>query len=165
MFVFYTDLQAQSHLVSYPMLPDGTADVSGVWPVIDVPSTGFGHKGGGMSFDGPILYVALGDGGGTNGRDAQNYESLLGSIIRIVPRTTEPSYDYPDDNPYLDDPSKRPELWAKGLREPWGFWRDPITGIIWIGRRRQPHDGGDRPDDCPTRRASTSGGTSSRARR
>ena len=132
LFVFYTDLQAQSHLVSYPMLPDGTADVSGMWPVIDVPSTGFGHKGGGMSFDGPILYVALGDGGGTNGRDAQNYESLLGSIIRIVPRTTEPSYDYPDDNPYLNDPSKRPELWAKGLREPWGFWRDPITGIIWM---------------------------------
>ena len=131
LFVFYTDLQAQSHLVSYPILSDGTADVSGMWPVIDVPSTGFGHKGGGMSFDGPILYLALGDGGGTNGRDAQNYESLLGSIIRIVPRTTEPSYDYPDDNPYLSDPAKRPELWAKGFREPWGFWRDPITGIIW----------------------------------
>ncbi len=132
LFVFYTDLQAQAHLVSYPILPDGTADVSAMWPVIDVPSTGFGHKGGGMSFDGPILYLALGDGGGTNGRDAQNYESLLGSIIRIVPRTTEPSYDYPDDNPYLGDPSKRPELWAKGLREPWGFWRDPMTGIIWM---------------------------------
>jgi glucose/arabinose dehydrogenase len=131
LFVFYTDVQAQAHLVSYPILPDGTADVSGMWPVIDVPSTGFGHKGGGMSFDGPILYVGLGDGGGTNGRDAQNYESLLGSIIRIVPRTTEPSYDYPDDNPYLNDPTKRPELWAKGLREPWGFWRDPVTGIIW----------------------------------
>ena len=131
LFVFYTDLQAQSHLVSYPMLPDGTADVSGMWPVIDVPSTGFGHKGGGLSFDGPILYVAVGDGGGTNGRDAQNYQSLLGSIIRIVPRTTEPSYDYPNDNPYIGDPSKRPELWAKGFRNPWGFWRDEITGIIW----------------------------------
>ena len=132
LFVFYTDLQAQSHLVSYPMLDDGTADVNGMWPVIDVPSTGAGHKGGGLSFDGPILYVALGDGGGTNGRDAQSYESVLGSVIRIVPRTTEPSYDYPNDNPYVDDPTKRPELWAKGLREPWGFWRDPVTGIIWM---------------------------------
>jgi glucose/arabinose dehydrogenase len=132
LFVFYTDQQAQSHLVSYPMLPDGTADVSAVWPVVGVPSTGFGHKGGGMSFDGAILYVGLGDGGGTNGRDAQQYDSLLGSIIRIVPRTTEPSYDYPNDNPFLGDPAKRPELWAKGLREPWGFWRDPVTGIIWM---------------------------------
>ena len=25
-----------------------------------------------------------------------------------------------------------PELWAKGLRNPWGFWRDPVTGDLWI---------------------------------
>jgi glucose/arabinose dehydrogenase len=132
MFVFYTDLDNNAHLVSYAMTPDGVADPASQWAVIDVPSTGFGHKGGGMSFDGSILYLGLGDGGGTNGRDAQNYGSLLGSIIRIVPRTTGPGYDFPDDNPYLNDPSKRPELWAKGLREPWGFWRDPITGDLWM---------------------------------
>jgi glucose/arabinose dehydrogenase len=131
MFVFYSDLQNNAHLVSYAMKPDGTANASTRRAVIDVPSTGLGHKGGGMSFDGSVLYLALGDGGGTNGRDAQNYESLLGSIIRIVPRTTGPGYDFPNDNPYVKDPSKRPELWAKGLREPWGFWRDPITGNLW----------------------------------
>ncbi len=132
MFVFYSDLENNAHLVSYAMTPDGAPDPASQWTVIDVPSTGFGHKGGGMSFDGSILYLALGDGGGTNGRDAQNYESLLGSIIRVVPRTTGPGYDFPDDNPYLNDPSKRPELWAKGLREPWGFWRDPATGDLWM---------------------------------
>jgi glucose/arabinose dehydrogenase len=131
MFVFYSDLQNDARLVSYALKPDGTADPATQWAVIDVPSTGYGHKGGGMSFDGSILYLALGDGGGTNGRDAQNYESLLGSIIRIVPRTNGPGYDYPNDNPYLNDPSKRAELWAKGLREPWGFWRDPLTGDLW----------------------------------
>jgi glucose/arabinose dehydrogenase len=131
MFVFYSDLENNAHVVSYAMTPDGVADPASQWTVIDVPSTGFGHKGGGMSFDGSILYLALGDGGGTNGRDAQNYESLLGSIIRIVPRSTGPGYDFPSDNPYLNDPAKRPELWAKGLREPWGFWRDPVTGDLW----------------------------------
>jgi glucose/arabinose dehydrogenase len=132
MYVFYSDLQNDSHVVSYAMNPDGTADVNSGRLVIDVPSKGFGHKGGAMSFDGPILYVALGDGGASKGRSAQDYTTLLGSIIRIIPRLDGPGYDVPPDNPYVGDPEKRPELWAKGLREPWGFWRDPVTGTLWI---------------------------------
>jgi glucose/arabinose dehydrogenase len=131
MFVYYTDHGMQSHVASYAVLDDGHADPTSQWMVIDIPQTGVGHKGGGISFDRGILYLALGDGGGSNGRDAQDYSSLLGSIIRIVPRTTGPGYDFPSDNPFLGDPSKRPELWAKGLRNPWGFWRDPVTGHLW----------------------------------
>jgi glucose/arabinose dehydrogenase len=37
------------------------------------------------------------------------------------------------DNPFLTDPARRPELWAKGLRNPWGFWRDPASGDLWLG--------------------------------
>ncbi len=95
MYVFSTDQQQQGHLVSYALGPDGTADPGSAWLVIDVPSTGFGHKGGPMSFDGRLLYLALGDGGGTNGRSAQDYSSLLGSLIRIIPRTDGPGYDVP----------------------------------------------------------------------
>ena len=84
-----------------------------------------------MSFHGGDLYLALGDGAGTNGRSAQDYTSLLGGIIRIVPRTTGPGYDVPLDNPFVADPASRAELWAKGLRSPWGFWRDPATGDLW----------------------------------
>jgi glucose/arabinose dehydrogenase len=132
MYAFYSDLQNTSHVVSYAMNADGTADANSAWPVIDVPSAGFGHKGGAMSFDGPILYVALGDGGASKGRSAQDFTTLLGSIIRIVPHIDGPGYDVPPDNPFVADPNTRPELWAKGLREPWGFWRDPDTGTLWI---------------------------------
>jgi glucose/arabinose dehydrogenase len=132
MYVFYSDLQNDSHLVSYAMNADGTADPNSARLVIDVPSDGFGHKGGAMSFDGPTLYLALGDGGASKGRTAQDDTSLLGSIIRITPRLDGPGYDVPADNPFVGDPSKLPELWAKGLREPWGFWRDPVTGTLWI---------------------------------
>ena len=132
MYVFYSDLQNDSHVVSYAMNADGTADVNSARLVIDVPSDGFGHKGGAMSFDGPTLYLALGDGGASKGRTAQDYMSLLGSIIRITPRLDGPGYDVPADNPFVGDPTRLPELWAKGLREPWGFWRDPVTGTLWI---------------------------------
>lgn len=133
MFVYYTDVDSQSRVASYVLGDNGLADPASRWAVMDIPQPSVGHKGGGMSFDGPILYLALGDGGGSNGRDAQDYSSLLGSILRVVPRSTGPGYDYPDDNPFLADPARRPELWAKGLRNPWGFWRDPVTGNLWTG--------------------------------
>jgi len=132
MYVFYSDLDNDAHLVSYAMNADGTAEPASPRTVIDVPSDGFGHKGGAMSFDGPTVYLALGDGGASKGRTAQDYTSLLGSIIRIVPHADGPGYEVPPDNPFVGDASKRPELWAKGLREPWGFWRDPVTGTLWI---------------------------------
>lgn len=134
LFLYYSDLQAQSHVVSYNVAETGVPDASSMRRIIDIPQPGVGHKGGGMSFDEQgVLYLALGDGGGRRGRDAQDYTKLLGSIIRIVPRLDAEGYDLPADNPFLADASKRPELWAKGLRNPWGFWRDPVTGDIWTG--------------------------------
>ena len=64
---------------------------------------------------------------------AQDYAKLLGGIIRIVPRLDAEGDDLPADNPFLGDGAKAPELWAKGLRNPWGFWRDPATGELWMG--------------------------------
>ncbi len=133
MFLYYTDLQAQAHLVSYAVGDDGKPDPASVWKVMDIAQPGVGHKGGGISFDDDgTLYLALGDGGGSRGHDAQDYTKPLGGIVRIVPSTTGPGYAVPPDNPFVDDPSKMPELWAKGLRNPWGFWRDPVTGDLWI---------------------------------
>jgi glucose/arabinose dehydrogenase len=133
LFLYYTDLQAQAHLVSYAVADDGTPDPDSVWTVMDIAQPGAGHKGGSMSIDdGGVLYLALGDGGGSRGRDAQDYTKPLGGIVRIVPNTTGPGYTVPADNPFVGDPDKMPELWAKGLRNPWGFWRDPATGDLWV---------------------------------
>lgn len=120
--------------MSYALDADGAPDAASVWDVLVVEQPGVGHKGGGMSFDADgALYLALGDGGGSDGRDAQDYTKLLGGIVRIVPNTTGPGYTNPADNPWPSDATRRPELWAKGLRNPWGFWRDPVTGDLWMG--------------------------------
>lgn len=134
LFVYYTDHEADAHLVSYALDDEGVPDPASAWKVMAIPQPGVGHKGGGMSFDeNGVLYLALGDGGGSNGRDAQDYTKLFGGIIRIIPSTSGPGYTIPPDNPFLGDPARRPELWAKGLRNPWGFWRDPATGDLWLG--------------------------------
>ena len=75
MFLYYTDLQAQAHLVSYAVGDDGKPDPASVWKVMDIAEPGVGHKGGGISFDDDgTLYLALGDGGGSRGHDAQDYD-------------------------------------------------------------------------------------------
>jgi glucose/arabinose dehydrogenase len=132
LFVYYTDHDVDSRLVSYAVGADGKPRPRSRWEVLFVEQPGLGHKGGGIAFEpNGTLYLALGDGGGSNGRDAQDYAKLLGGIVRITPKTNGPGYKIPRDNPYAGDDSTAPEIWAKGLREPWGFWRDPVTGNFW----------------------------------
>jgi glucose/arabinose dehydrogenase len=132
LFVYYTDHDVDSHLVSYVVGANGKARPRSRWEVLFVEQPGLAHKGGGIAFEpNGTLYLALGDGGGSNGRDAQDYTKLLGGIVRIVPKTNGPGYKIPRGNPYAGDDSTAPEIWAKGLREPWGFWRDPVTGDLW----------------------------------
>ena len=132
MFVYYTDHDIDSHVESYAVATTGAADVASKRDVLFVEQPGLGHKGGGMAFgaDGH-LYVAMGDGGASSGRDAQDYSLLLGAILRIDPRADGPGYDVPADNPYVGQEGKQPELWAKGLRNPWGFSIDAATGDLW----------------------------------
>ena len=96
------------------------------------------HNGGHISF-GPdgYLYVGLGDGG--SGGDpmghGQDTGSLLGSMLRIDVSTTVrgESYRVPEDNPFLDVPGARGEVWAYGFRNPWRFSFDSQTGSLWLG--------------------------------
>ena len=37
------------------------------------------------------------------------------------------------DNPLLDTPNARPEIWAYGLRNPWRMAFDPRDGTLWVG--------------------------------
>jgi glucose/arabinose dehydrogenase len=77
------------------------------------------HNGGQLAF-GPdgALYVGTGDGGGQGdpGDDAQNPNSLLGKILRVDPSV-----------------SAQPQVWALGLRNPWRFSFDRVTGDMVIG--------------------------------
>ncbi len=92
--------------------------------------------GGGLLFglDG-YLSSGLGDGGSANDPqgNGQNLETLLGSLLRIdVDRESEGRpYAIPEDNPFLDTPDARPEIYAYGLRNIWGMAIDPETKLFY----------------------------------
>jgi glucose/arabinose dehydrogenase len=97
------------------------------------------HNGGQLSF-GPdgYLYIATGDGGsgGDPEGNGQNLESLLGKILRIDVdgATAERGYGIPEDNPFAGSGDGiREEIYAYGLRNPWRFSFDPVTGLLWAG--------------------------------
>ena len=90
------------------------------------------------SRSGPTATCTSGTGDGGSGGDpgnrAQNLKSLLGKLLRIDidGRTAARPYKIPSTNPYVgkvgDD-----QIWARGLRNPWRFSFDSLTGDLWIG--------------------------------
>ncbi len=113
----------------------------GVLLTVDQPASN--HNGGDISF-GPdgFLYVGFGDGGGSGdpGGNGQNTNTLMGAIVRLDVEGGSP-YAIPAGNPFeanavcsggsgTDD---CPEIYAWGLRNPWRFSFDAVTGKLWAG--------------------------------
>ena len=98
----------------------------------------FPNHNGGLLLFGPDrkLYIGLGDGGsaGDPMGNGQDLGTLLGKILRIdpLPSGGRP-YGIPDSNPFVDQPDARPEIYAYGLRNPWRFSFDRVTGALSIG--------------------------------
>ena len=104
------------------------------------------HNGGNIAF-GPdgYLYAGFGDGGGDPNPQARDDKYLFGKMIRINPNATTGSVPYaiPSDNPNAGQPlcnatgrggaNNCPEVWARGLRNPWRWSFDRSTGRQWIG--------------------------------
>jgi glucose/arabinose dehydrogenase len=133
MYLDFTDQQSDTHVVSMAMA--GSApDPATEWEILFIDQPGFGHKAGTLDFDtAGNLYIASGDGAGSNGRDAQDPAKLLGAILRVKPNADGPGYTVPPDNPFANDPAIRPEKWVYGLRNPWRFTIDDETGEMWLG--------------------------------
>ena len=101
-----------------------------------------GHNGGDLGF-GPDgnLYHASGDGtsdSDTNDR-GQNTDFLTSKMIRIDVdhRADGKPYSIPKDNPWINTPGFRPEVWAYGFRNPWRLSFDRKTGDLWVGQNGQ----------------------------
>ena len=97
---------------------------------IDKPQ--FNHNCGRLAF-GPdgFLYIGVGDGGNANDMglghspqgNGQDITKHLGKILRIDVDKGEP-YGIPTDNPFASGGNAKPEIFAYGLRNPWGMTFD-----------------------------------------
>ena len=98
-----------------------------------VPQPYLNHNGGMLAF-GPdgFLYIGRGDGGskGDPQNRAQNPQEWLGKILRIDVDRDRP-YGIPPGNPYASG-GGRPEIFALGIRNPWRFSFDRVTGMLWL---------------------------------
>ncbi|MHC5066332.1 MAG: PQQ-dependent sugar dehydrogenase, partial [Planctomycetota bacterium] len=109
------------------------ADRSSVVELLKFNQPFSNHNAGMIAFGSDsMLYIATGDGGsgGDPFNNSQNLGNLLGKILRIDPQMRNGSL-IPADNPFVDDPSARDEIWAYGLRNPWRFSFDRNTGALW----------------------------------
>ena len=134
-FVNYTDLNGDTVIARYRVSSDNPdlADAASETQLLGV-SQPFGNHNGGMLAFGPdgCLYAGLGDGGsaGDPMNNGQSLNTLLGKILRIDVDGAQP-YTIPPDNPYIG--RGLPEIWASGLRNPWRFSFDRLTGDLYIG--------------------------------
>ncbi len=112
----------------------GAADASSETILLTVEQPARNHNGGCIAF-GPdgYLYIGFGDGGeaGDPWDHAESLDTLLGKLLRIDVSGAD-GYSVPSDNPFVDRPGARPEIWAYGLRNPWRFSFDRETGDLYI---------------------------------
>lgn len=110
----------------------------------DQPDAYTNHKAGWIGFkpgDSNNLYIAVGDGGGSNDplNSGQSMNTLLGKMLRIdingadaYPADPNRNYAIPANNPFVGVAGSLPEIYAFGLRNPWRNSFDRATGNFWI---------------------------------
>lgn len=135
-YVYYTDAEGDIVIARYQRSGDpDRADPGSRMLVLEIPHRDASNHNGGQLQFGPddYLYAGTGDGGG--GGDpmgsGQRLNTLLGKLLRIDVNGALP-YDVPFSNPYRNTAGARPEIWAYGLRNPWRFTFDRLTGDLWI---------------------------------
>lgn len=139
-FVNYTRRTDGATVISEFKVSVGNANMADVDEkvLLTVAQPFSNHNGGMMDFgkDG-YLYIGMGDGGSGNdpGNRAQNIEELLGKFLRIdvdTPNGAVP-YSSPSSNPFFGATPGRDEIFAYGLRNPWRWSFDRLTGELYAG--------------------------------
>lgn len=134
-YLNYTDKNGNTVVSRFLRSADGqSGDPQSEQVLLSVEQPYANHNGGDLEF-GPdgYLYIGLGDGGsaGDPQRRAQNNQTLLGKMLRIDVRG-QTRYAIPSDNPFASGNGGRQEIWANGLRNPWRYTFDRLTGDLYI---------------------------------
>jgi glucose/arabinose dehydrogenase len=144
LYLYFTRVPDGDNVVAeYLAAPGGdTADPTSRRDLLVIDDLYSNHNAGWIAFgnDG-LLYVPTGDGGmgGDPLENGQDDRELLGKVLRIDVdrRTGSKPYGIPAGNPFAnsaDGPNDpRPEMWHKGLRNPFRFGFDRATGDIYLG--------------------------------
>ncbi len=137
-YVDYTGKNGDLHIVQYRRAA-GDPNVAGVASaraVLTIPHHMYANHNGGQLQFGPDgdLYIGVGDGGNEDDpmNEGQNTTVLLGKLLRVAPGANG-GYTIPAGNPFAGEAGRRPEIWAYGLRNPWRFSFDRLTGALIIG--------------------------------
>jgi len=135
-FVYFTSASGDIRVVRYTVSSDpDSADETTADTILKVAHPGQSNHNGGQLQFGPdgMLWIGTGDGGGGGdpARNGQNKHALLGKLLRLDVSGTS-GYTIPADNPFAADTSARAEIWAYGLRNPWRFSFDRLTGDLYI---------------------------------
>lgn len=140
-FVAYTasDRSLQVSRFRLPSYTVATINPATEEHVIDIPHPTYANHNGGMLVFGKDkqLYVSTGDGGGGGDpfANAQSLSSLSGKILRLdaAHYCSRHPYCIPPTNPFVHTAGALGQIWQYGLRNPWRFSIDPVTGTMWIG--------------------------------
>ena len=134
-YVDYTDNEGTTNVARFHVSGDpNIADVASETLVLAIEQPDRIHNAGQLQF-GPdgFLYISTGDGGPSKDPEnrAQSLSTLLGKILRIDVDGAAP-YAIPADNPFFGQEGARGEIWVYGLRNPWRFSFDRLTGDMFI---------------------------------
>jgi glucose/arabinose dehydrogenase len=136
-YVNFTDNDGNTVVAEFEIDPDSAVfDEDSYREVLTISQPFSNHNGGNIAF-GPdgLLYIGMGDGGSADdpNRSALDLSQQLGKILRIdpLPNGDEP-YSVPEGNPFVGVAGTDETIWSFGLRNPWRFSFDPVTGDLWI---------------------------------
>ncbi|MPR00565.1 PQQ-dependent sugar dehydrogenase [Modestobacter sp. I12A-02628] len=138
-------------VLSWTVSAGWTTATRGARPVLDdIPvNEASGRHGGCRLRIDPTGQLLVGTGDNALGTNPQDLTSLAGKVLRLDPRTGQPS----DGNPFLGRSDVSPYLWTTGHRNVQGLAVQPGTGTVFAAEQ-----GTDRDDEVTQLRPGGNGG-------